>query len=85
MAKRYGHIGHAARREAIDKLGSATVFDSDGASGWAQKWAQSVVGESGKTNDGRPLLFLRRSRCGMEFAFCLDSDGVVMLMPGPIH
>ncbi len=34
---------------------------------------------------GRPLLFLRCSRCGMEFAFCLDSDRVVMLMPGPIH
>ena len=38
-----------------------------------------------KDFDGRPLLFLRCSRCGMEFAFCLDSDRVVMLMPGPIH
>jgi len=53
MAKRYGHIGHAARVEAIDKLASATLFDSAGAreweqssrsekvSEWAQKWAQS--------------------------------------------
>ena len=38
-----------------------------------------------KDIDGRPLLFLRRSRCGMEFGFCLDSDKVMMLMPGPIH
>src|SRR5688572_10823063 len=38
MARRYAHIGHAARRNAIDKLASATTFDSDG----AQKWAQSL-------------------------------------------
>lgn len=37
MAKRYGHIGHSARREAVDKLASASVFDAEG----AQKWAQS--------------------------------------------
>jgi integrase len=43
MARRYGHIGHAARREAIDKASHATVFDSEGAQGWAQKWAQSSV------------------------------------------
>lgn len=36
MAKRYGHIGQAARHEAIKKLGEATIFDSEG----AQKWAQ---------------------------------------------
>jgi integrase len=36
MAKRYGHIGHSARREAVDKLASATVFDSEGAQNWAQ-------------------------------------------------
>ena len=36
MAKRYGHIGHTARREAIDKLGESTKFDREG----AQKWAQ---------------------------------------------
>jgi len=36
MAKRYGHIGHTARREAIDKLGSVTTLDLEG----AQKWAQ---------------------------------------------
>jgi integrase len=36
MMKRYGHIGHSARREAVDKLGIATVFDGEG----AQKWAQ---------------------------------------------
>lgn len=38
MARRYGHIGHTARREAIDKLATVTMFDSDG----AQKWAQSL-------------------------------------------
>jgi integrase len=37
MAKRYGHIGQSARREAVDKLANATVFDAEG----AQKWAQS--------------------------------------------
>jgi integrase len=36
MAKRYGHIGHSARRDAVDKLSIATVFDAEG----AQKWAQ---------------------------------------------
>jgi hypothetical protein len=36
MAKRYGHIGQTARREAIKKLGEATIFDAEG----AQKWAQ---------------------------------------------
>ena len=36
MAKRYGHIGHVARREAIDRLSRASIFDSEG----AQKWAQ---------------------------------------------
>jgi hypothetical protein len=36
MAKRYGHIGHSARRDAVNKLSNATVFDSEG----AQKWAQ---------------------------------------------
>ena len=39
MAKRYGHIGHSARLEAVDKLSGATLFDSEG----AQKWAQSTV------------------------------------------
>jgi integrase len=42
MAKRYGHIGQSARREAIDKLSSATVFDAEG----AQKWAQWRVDET---------------------------------------
>ena len=37
MSKRYGHIGHSARRDAVDKLANATKFDADG----AQKWAQS--------------------------------------------
>ena len=36
MARRYGHIGHSARRDAVDKLSNATVFDSEA----AQKWAQ---------------------------------------------
>ena len=42
MAKRYGHIGHSARREAVDKLSNATVFDSEG----AQKWAQWRDGDA---------------------------------------
>jgi len=37
MAKRYGHIGQSARREAMDKLAKASAFDGEG----AQKWAQS--------------------------------------------
>jgi hypothetical protein len=36
MTKTYGHIGHVARRDAVDKLSTATVFDAEG----AQKWAQ---------------------------------------------
>ena len=36
MAKRYGHIGHTARRDAIEKLSGASSFDREG----AQKWAQ---------------------------------------------
>jgi len=44
MAKRYGHIGHSARREAVDKLASASVFDAEG----AQKWAQSHGAEQGQ-------------------------------------
>jgi hypothetical protein len=36
-------------------------------------------------NDGQRLLFLRCSRCGMEFLFCLDSSKMVMTMPGPIY
>ncbi len=39
-----------AAAEAIDKLGSATNFDSAGALESTQKWAQSAVGESGKVN-----------------------------------
>jgi integrase len=42
MARRYGHIGHAARREAIDKLSRATIFDSEGAPKWAQSQAARV-------------------------------------------
>src|SRR5947209_15422052 len=44
MAKRYGHIGHSARREAVDKLGSATAFDGEG----AQKWAHWRTDEAGQ-------------------------------------
>ena len=44
MAKRYGHIGQSARRDAVDKLSAATVFDSEG----AQKWAQSLGQENGE-------------------------------------
>lgn len=44
MAKIYGHIGQSARRDAIYKLASATIFDLEG----AQKWAQSQKLESEK-------------------------------------
>jgi len=37
MAKRYGHIGSAARRETVGKLSSTTMCEAQG----AQKWAQS--------------------------------------------
>ena len=43
MARRYGHIGHSARRDALDKLANATVFDAEG----AQKWAQRLDGGEG--------------------------------------
>lgn len=44
MAKRYGHIGHLARREAVDKLSNATVFDQEGAQKWAQ-WRDADASE----------------------------------------
>jgi integrase len=44
MAKRYGHIGHSARRDAVDKLSSATVFDREGAQNWAQ-WRGADKGQ----------------------------------------
>ena len=44
MAKRYGHIGNQARRDAINALSSATTWDVEG----AQIWAQSTGDESGK-------------------------------------
>jgi integrase len=44
MAKRYGHIGHSARRDAVDKLSSATLFDSEGAQKWAQ-WRDGDIGQ----------------------------------------
>lgn len=37
MAKRYGHIGHIARREAMEKLSTTTGIDTEG----VQKWVQS--------------------------------------------
>jgi integrase len=43
MARRYGHIGQSARREAVDKLSSATAFDAEG----AQEWAQWREGDRG--------------------------------------
>jgi hypothetical protein len=30
MSKVYGHIGYSARRDAVDKLASVTVFDAVG-------------------------------------------------------
>ena len=36
MSKRYGHIGEAAQRRAVEVL-SAGIFEAEG----AQKWAQS--------------------------------------------
>ena len=44
MAKRYGHIGQSARRDAVDKLARASVFDAEG----AQKWAQLSSAEEGQ-------------------------------------
>jgi integrase len=44
MAKRYGHIGQSAMREAVEKLSAATVFDMEG----AQKWAQSIADQQGR-------------------------------------
>jgi hypothetical protein len=44
MAKRYGHIGQSARRDAVDKLASPSVFDAEG----AQKWAQSRRTKAGQ-------------------------------------
>ena len=35
-----------------------------------------------KDTDGRPLLFLLCSRCGMEFAFSVSIRTELMLMPG---
>ena len=35
MARRYGHIGHAAQREAVKALNGANS-ESDGAQNWAQ-------------------------------------------------
>ena len=36
MAKRYGHIGHTARCDAVNKLANATAFDAEGVQTWAQ-------------------------------------------------
>ncbi len=44
MAKRYGHIGQSARRDAVDKLATATVFDQEGAQNWAQRWGIGAEG-----------------------------------------
>ena len=38
--KRYGHIGHSARREAMEKLSNLTTFDAEGAQEWAQ-WQEN--------------------------------------------
>lgn len=45
MAKRYGHIGQSDRREAVDKLASASAFDREG----AQKWRTSAQRGNGAT------------------------------------
>ena len=44
MAKRYGHIGHTARREAIDKLASVAPLDLEDAQKWAQWQDQEPKG-----------------------------------------
>ena len=63
MAKRYGHIGQSARREAVDKLASATVFDAEGAQKWAQNQSAvvpevvqvaEIIGSSGRTRTYNP-------------------------------
>ena len=48
MAVRYGHIGQTARRDAVNKLASATVFDAEG----SQKLAQ-MARERGRPPSGR--------------------------------
>jgi hypothetical protein len=45
MAKRYGHIGHSARREAVDKLSNVTAFDAEGAQKWTQWQESQELGE----------------------------------------
>ncbi len=40
MAKRYAHIGRSGRREAVDKVSNATIFDAEGAQKWAQ-WRET--------------------------------------------
>jgi len=46
MAKRYGHIGQSARREALDKLAAATTFDRGGAEQWARRHSAQISKES---------------------------------------
>ncbi len=41
MAKRYGHIGQAAQRQAVDALNRAS-FQADGAQNWAQSQTPRV-------------------------------------------
>ena len=63
MTKRYGHIGHTARRQAVEMLGSATAFDAEGAQKWAQ-WQGPALeqapqaleknGSSGRTRTYNP-------------------------------
>jgi hypothetical protein len=40
MSKRYGHIGEAARRRAVEVL-SAGIFEGEGAQNWAQSDKQT--------------------------------------------
>jgi integrase len=42
MSKIYGHIGNSARRDAVEKMASVTIFDIEG----AQNWAQALPGET---------------------------------------
>jgi hypothetical protein len=63
MTKRYGHIGHTARRDAIDKLANASTFDSVRAQNWAQGLQRTLReplqpleknGSSGRTRTYNP-------------------------------
>ena len=71
MAKQYGHIGHSARRDAVDKLSNATVFDTEvakkyGGRGFLSRFSKSMNknGSSGRTRIYNPPVNSRRIKLG---------------------